>query len=124
MTFPDTVRPRGLYPREVEAENADQSWAVMLAFVAEHGDSLEAAALVEDFIDQHADAFAPRIEEQAWKDPSFAALVANAHLGDISGPGVGRVARLQDALFERGDVGTRWRGWMPLAPDQIPRDDS
>lgn len=104
------------------AKGADEAWDLMLAFVTKHGASLEAAALVEDVIDQHADALAPQIEEQASKDHAFAELVAHTHLGDMSGPGVERVRRLQDALFERGDVGTRWQGWLPIDPDRFPEE--
>jgi hypothetical protein len=108
----------------VTDENADQAWALMLDFVAEHGASLEAAALVEDFIDRHADEFAARIEEQARVDHSFAELVAQAYLGDMSGAGAERVRHLQDELFARGDVGLRWQGWIPLRPDQFPPEET
>ena len=114
-----------MYPRGMAAD-ATESWAQLLDFVADHGASLEASALVEDFINRHADACATRIEEQALIDHVFAVLVAQAHLGDMSGPGVVRVRRLQDRLFERGDpeIGSRWQGLSPLDPGQVPPDDS
>lgn len=80
-------------------EDADAAWTHILAYVAEHRASLdagapveilvEADALIEAFIDRHADAFVERIEEQAAKDLTFARLVAGVHTGDMAGPGSG-----------------------------------
>jgi hypothetical protein len=91
----------------------------MLRFVEQHGASLEASAMVEDFVDRHADDFIEQIEAEAGRSRAFAELVAMAHLGDMSGPGVERIARLQDQLNEDGDFSiSRWRGWAPLAPTE------
>lgn len=89
----------------------------MLRFIEQDDASLEASGMVEDFMDRHADSFVEQIEAEAGRNRAFAELVATAHLGDMSGPGVERVARLQEELIERGDLGiTRWRGWMTLPP--------
>lgn len=97
--------------------NAALEWERLLRFVANHGVSLEASAMVEDFVERHADEFVEQIELEAPRNRPFAELVATAHLGDMSGPGVERVARLQDQLIEHGDLGiTRWRGRMTLPP--------
>lgn len=124
MKHEGTGGRRGPFARCVTNKNADRAWAQLLDVVAEHGATLEAVALVEEFIDRHADKFGAQIEEQARLDHSFAELVAHAYLGDMSGAGVERVRRLQDELFEGGDVGSRWQGWMPFLPDKSPADDT
>ena len=94
-------------------------WDRLLRFVEQNGASLEASAMVEDFIDRHADDFIEQIEAEAGRRRAFAELVAMSHLGDMSGPGVERVARLQDLLNEDGDISiSRWRGWAALAPTE------
>lgn len=94
---------------------AAAAWERLLRCVREDGSSLDAQGMVEEFIERYADEHAELIEAEAARDRAFAELVAMAFLGQMSGPGVERIARLQDQLIERGDLGiTRWRGWAPL----------
>jgi hypothetical protein len=99
--------------------DAAMEWERMLRFIGEHGVSVEASAMVEDFIDRRADDFIEQIEAETGRNRAFAELVAMAHLGDMSAPGVERIARLQDQLNEDGDFSiSRWRGWAPLEPTE------
>jgi len=109
----------------MRSDDGERAWRELLDLVGSRDGSLDDIAAMEDFIDRYADEFVERIEEQARLDRTFADLVADAHLGDMSGVGVDRVARLQDALFERGDLGiSRVKGWFPLSPADFPSDDA
>lgn len=82
-------------------EDPERAWERLIELARGGEASVRTSALLEELIDQRATEFLDRIAAEAAVNPTFADLVAMAHVGDMHGPGVDEFRRLQQRVALR-----------------------
>ena len=91
-----------------------------MSFVTAGAAEDEAQMLLEDLMHRAGDLLVSSIESEAATNPRFAEVVAQAHVGDLSGAAADRFRVLQREIRDRLQI-SYWEGLAPINPNDIPR---